>query len=85
MSLLDGPPTVLAAGAAMFADALDDQAVPVGRVDWRPPEPGSEAALARVMADPRRASANRAAVRVPAACGPGGSGPRSPRPNPRWP
>ena len=31
MSLLDGPPTVVAAGAAMFADALDDQAVPVGR------------------------------------------------------
>ena len=51
-----------AVGAAMFADALDDQAVPVGRVDWRPPEPGTEAALARVMADPRRAEANRAAV-----------------------
>jgi hypothetical protein len=62
MSLLDGPPTVLAIGAAMFADALDDQAVPVGRVDWRPPEPGSESALARVMADPRRVEANRAAV-----------------------
>jgi Protein of unknown function (DUF1116) len=62
MSLLDAPPTVLTIGAQLFADALDDQAVPVGRVDWRPPEPGTEAALARVLADPRRAEANHTAV-----------------------
>jgi len=60
--LLAGSPRVVSAGVPLFADALDDQAVPVGRVDWRPPEPGSETALARVMADPRRSEANRTAV-----------------------
>jgi hypothetical protein len=60
--LLDGPPEVVSAGVPLFADALDEQGVPVTRVDWRPPPEGSEDALARVMADPRREQANRVAV-----------------------
>ncbi|MDQ1670596.1 MAG: hypothetical protein QOE40_2657 [Actinomycetota bacterium] len=60
--LLDGPPEVVSAGVPLFADALDEQGVPVTRVDWRPPLEGSEDALARVMADPRREQANRVAV-----------------------
>ena len=49
-------PRVVAVGAQLFADALAAQAVPVDPVDWRPPlgEPGIEADLARVLADPRR-------------------------------
>jgi hypothetical protein len=60
--LLDGPPEVVSAGVPLFADALDEQGVPVTRVDWRPPPEGTEDALARVMADPRREQANRVAV-----------------------
>ena len=60
--LLDGPPEVVSAGVPLFADALQDQAVPVTRVEWRPPLDGSEQPLARVMADPRREEANRRAV-----------------------
>ncbi|MGZ4611085.1 MAG: oxamate carbamoyltransferase subunit AllG family protein [Actinomycetes bacterium] len=60
--LLDGPPEVVSAGVPLFADALQDQAVPVTRVEWRPPLDGSERPLARVMADPRREEANRRAV-----------------------
>ena len=55
-------PTVVTAGADMFADALADQAVAVERVDWRPPMPGTEADLAAVAMDPRRPAANRRAV-----------------------
>ena len=64
MSLLEGEPRVVAVGAQMLADALAAQAVPVTRVDWRPPlgEPGTEAALARVLADPRHQAANATAV-----------------------
>ena len=66
--LLDGEPVVVTAGVALFADALREQAVPVTEVDWRPPMAGTEADLARVMADPRRAAANRTAVeRMPRA------------------
>ncbi|MGZ4632284.1 MAG: oxamate carbamoyltransferase subunit AllG family protein [Actinomycetes bacterium] len=60
--LLDGPPEVVSAGVPLFADAMQDQAVPVTRVEWRPPLDGSERPLARVMADPRREEANRRAV-----------------------
>jgi hypothetical protein len=64
MSLLEGEPRVVAVGAQMLADALAAQAVPVTRVDWRPPlgEPGTEADLARVLADPRHQAANATAV-----------------------
>src|SRR3954452_22565615 len=65
--LLDGEPTVVTAGVALFEEALAAQAVPVVPVDWRPPldAPGSppvEDALARVLADPRRRDANATAV-----------------------
>ncbi|MDQ1641250.1 MAG: hypothetical protein QOJ90_601 [Actinomycetota bacterium] len=62
MSLLDAEPVVVNAGVPLFADALADQAVPVTTVDWRPPMEGTESALARVMADPRRPEANALAV-----------------------
>ena len=64
MTLLDGAPRVVAVGAQMFSDALAAQAVPVTQVDWRPPlgQPGTEAHLARVVADPRHAPGNARAV-----------------------
>jgi hypothetical protein len=60
--LLASDPTVATAGVGLFADALRAQAVPVTEVDWRPPLDGTAAALARVMADPRREAANATAV-----------------------
>jgi hypothetical protein len=60
--LLTGEPRVVAAGAAVLAEALQAQAAVVEQVDWRPPPSGSERALARVLADPRRESANATAV-----------------------
>ncbi len=65
--LLDAEPTVVTAGVALFEEALAAQAVPVVPVEWRPPldAPGGppvEEALARVLADPRRAGANATAV-----------------------
>ena len=60
--LLAGEPRVVAVGAGLLADALAAQAVDVLSVDWRPPVDGTEADLARVLADPRRADADRTAV-----------------------
>ncbi len=60
--LLAGEPVVVAAGVDVLADALVDQAVPVTRVDWRPPVPGTHEDLARVLRDPRRPSANDVAM-----------------------
>ncbi len=56
--LLATDPVVATSGVSLFAQALRDQAVPVTEVDWQPPLPGTEADLATVMADPRRAAAN---------------------------
>jgi hypothetical protein len=61
-SLLTRDPSVVTVGAELLADALAAQAVPVSAVDWRPPMPGTEDRLARVLADPRREAANEAAV-----------------------
>lgn len=61
--LLTRDPRVVAAGVDVLADALADQAVPVERVDWRPPPPGTAAALAAVLGDPGHADANAEAVR----------------------
>ncbi|MEU9025108.1 DUF1116 domain-containing protein [Actinomadura sp. NPDC048394] len=61
--LLTRDPRVVAAGVDVLADALADQAVPAERVDWRPPPPGTEAALAAVLGDPGHADANAEAVR----------------------
>jgi hypothetical protein len=60
--LLSSDPDVIAVGASLFSDTLAAQAAPVHTVDWRPPAPGSEGPLARVMADPRRVAANATAV-----------------------
>ena len=56
--LLHTEPVVATAGVSLFAEALRDQAVAVTETDWMPPMAGTEAELARVMADPRRAAAN---------------------------
>ncbi|WP_182880079.1 DUF1116 domain-containing protein [Microbispora sp. H10949] len=66
LSMLYGEPRVITVGAEVLAEALDRQAVPQRRVDWRPPAPGVSAALAgmlaKVLADPRRERANATAV-----------------------
>ena len=59
MSAVDA---VVNVGADLLADAIDAQAVPVTRVDWRPPMEGTEADLAKVAADPRRPEANARAL-----------------------
>lgn len=56
------PSAVVNVGADLFADAVESQAVPVTRVDWRPPMEGTEADLAAVTADPRRRAANERAL-----------------------
>ncbi|MFI5955445.1 DUF1116 domain-containing protein [Cryptosporangium sp. NPDC051539] len=66
--LLDGEPSVATAGAELFADALTAQAAAVTPVDWQPPV-GSADALVRVMADPRRVSANATALQRMLAAG----------------
>ncbi len=60
--LLRARPHVIAAGIGLLADAAAEQATQVTRVDWAPPMPGTEAHLAAVLADPRRARANATAV-----------------------
>ncbi len=56
------PHGVVSAGVDLFADAVADQGVPVTRVDWRPPMPGTEGDLAAVALDPRRPAANARAL-----------------------
>jgi hypothetical protein len=60
--LLEADPIVATAGVPLLADALSDQAVTVSRAQWQPPMAGTEADLARVMGDPRRAAANALAL-----------------------
>jgi Protein of unknown function (DUF1116) len=61
--LLGRPLAVANAGVDLFADELERQGVPVRRVEWRPPEPGAEEALARLALDAAAiARANDAAV-----------------------
>ncbi|NHC22753.1 DUF1116 domain-containing protein, partial [Nocardioides sp. IC4_145] len=54
---------VAAVGADMFAAAVEAQAVPVERVDWKPPMEGTVDDLATVAADPLRRDANALAVK----------------------
>jgi hypothetical protein len=56
------PTSVVNVGADLLADAAAAQAVPVTRVDWRPPMTGTETDLVAVAADPRRREANERAV-----------------------
>ena len=60
--LLQTEPSVVTAGAELFAQELRDQAVPVREVEWRPPVEGTADALATIMADPRLAQANARAL-----------------------
>jgi len=46
--VLGRPLAVANAGVDLFADELERQGVRVDRVEWRPPEPGTEDALARL-------------------------------------
>jgi hypothetical protein len=68
--LLDGPPRVVTAGAQLFERALAAQGVEAAAVDWRPPVPGTAAAIARIAADPRTGPANAEAVSRAAAASP---------------
>ncbi len=64
-NLLTAPEQVICAGVEMLAEALQDQAVEVIRIDHRPVrvDAGIGDALRAVLADPRRASANDVAAR----------------------
>ena len=62
MSLLSHEPRVVATGVQLLADALRAQAAAVSTVDWRPPMPGTDDDLVRVLGDPRRSGANATAV-----------------------
>ncbi len=59
----DGRPHIISAGLSLLADSAAQQGAQVTRVDWAPPMPGTEADLAVVLTDPRRAGANALAVR----------------------
>ena len=60
--LLDATPTIATVGADMFADEIRAQAVDVSPVLWRPPQGGTEEALAAVVGDPRFIDANAEAA-----------------------
>ncbi|WP_433325115.1 DUF1116 domain-containing protein [Spirillospora sp. CA-294931] len=60
--LLTTDPKVVTAGVDVLAEALERQAVPVERVDWRPPPAGTEAALAAVLGRRGQVEANVRAV-----------------------
>jgi hypothetical protein len=54
--------SVVGVGVDLLAQAVEDQAAPVTRVDWRPPMPGTEDDLATVVLDPRRPAADAQAL-----------------------
>jgi hypothetical protein len=60
--LLSAPPTVVTAGAELFGAALAAQVAQYTPVAWQPPREDSVAALAKVLADPRRQAANQDGV-----------------------
>jgi hypothetical protein len=53
---------VVSVGVDLLARAVEDQAAPVSRVDWRPPLPGTEDDLATVALDPLRPDADARAL-----------------------
>ncbi len=61
VTLLQRDPVVANVGVDVLADAIEAQAGRVARIEWRPPIPGTAAALAE-LAGRRTASANRLAV-----------------------
>jgi hypothetical protein len=60
--LLVAPEAVITVGAPTLDEAVAAQGVPTVPVEWRPPPPGSAAAVAEVTADTRLAQANRTAI-----------------------
>ena len=60
--LLRREPHVISAGLGLLAEAAQEQAARVTRVDWAPPMAGTEADLVPVLSDPRRTPANALAV-----------------------
>jgi hypothetical protein len=56
------PQHVVSVGVDLLAQAVEDQAVAVSRVDWRPPMPGTEEDLAAVALDPLRPDADALAL-----------------------
>jgi hypothetical protein len=62
MSVSQTSPVIVTAGIDLLADALASQGVTTQSVQWQPPPAGTEDALQRVMLDPRRVDANRAAL-----------------------
>jgi Protein of unknown function (DUF1116) len=63
MTPLDSAPTIVTAGADLFADALAQQAADHVAVAWQPPPDAATDPLVRVLADPRRRAANDEAGR----------------------
>ena len=59
---MDTPTAVVTVGTDLLAAAVESQAVPVTRVDWRPPMAGTEDDLVAVAIDPLRADANARAL-----------------------
>ena len=59
---ITAPGRVVNVGADLLADALAAQAVPVNRVDWRPPMAGTQTDLVAVASDPIRKAANEQAL-----------------------
>jgi hypothetical protein len=53
---------VISTGLGLLAEAAQDQAARVTRVDWVPPMAGTAADLVPVLSDPRRTGANALAV-----------------------
>ena len=63
MIQLDESPAMVTVGASLFADALTAQVATPRQVQWAPPVPGSEAALAAIAADVRTHAATAESVR----------------------
>jgi len=59
---LTTPTAVITAGAAMLADAVEQQGIATARVDWRPPAEGTAQAVSTVSGDLRRQAANAKAL-----------------------
>lgn len=55
------PMAAITVGAELFAEALEEQEVPVARVAWRPPA-GNLRALAKLLASPEVEQANQLAI-----------------------
>ena len=60
--LINAEPIVANVGVEALADALRAQAVQVQHADWRPPVPGTEAALETLVTDGRMQAANQEAI-----------------------